>query len=218
MTKEDMKGVPLTEELYDYIVSTFAVEDDILKNVVASAEAKNFPMIQVSPELGKLLYLFVRILDAKNVLEIGTLAGYSSIWMARALPEGGRLTTLEVSPEHAAEAISNFRKARLDDKINLMLGSGFDSLDKLKDEKFDFVFIDADKTGYPEYYERVLPMMNKGGIITADNTLRKGQVIDEMTDEGTEAIKVFNKKVGSDTRVESVLIPVSDGLTVCLVK
>jgi predicted O-methyltransferase YrrM len=213
-----MKGVPLNEELYNYIVNIFANEDDILRNVVKETGENNFPLIQVSPELGKFLYLLVKVINAKTILEIGTLAGYSSIWLARALPENGKLTTLEVSREHADEALKNFKKANLDNKINLLFGNAIESLDKLNNEKFDFVFIDADKTGYPDYFDKVLQLMNKGGIIAADNTLRKGQVILENTDEGTEAIKVYNQKVAKDRRVESLLVPISDGVTISYVK
>jgi len=212
-----MKGVPLNEELYQYIINIFAQEDDVLKAVVKDAESKNFPMIQVSPDLGKFLYLLIKMVKAKNALEIGTLAGYSSIWLARALPDDAKLTTLEISTEHAEAARSNFSKAGLDNKIDLIFGNAMDSLEKLKNEKFDFVFIDADKTGYLEYFNRVILMMNRGGIIAADNTLRKGQVIQENTDEGTKAIKVYNKKVAADPRVESLLVPISDGLTICRV-
>lgn len=213
-----MKGVPLNEKLFQYITGIFAEEDSVLKEVVRSAESKNFPMIQVSPELGKFLYLLVKMIKARNILEIGTLAGYSSIWLARALPENGKLTTLEVSREHADEAMKNFRNAGLGNKIELLFGNAANSLEKLRGEKFDFVFIDADKTGYPDYFDKVMQMVNQGAIIAADNTLRKGQVIIDNMDEGTEAIKVYNKKVAADPRVESLLVPISDGLTVCLVK
>lgn len=213
-----MKGVPLNEELYNYIVSTFAKEDDILKQVVALAASKKFPLIQISPENGKFLFMLIKIINAKRVLEIGTLTGYSSIWMARALPEDGKLTTLEINPDHAEEARMNFKNAGLDNKIELILGSAMESITGLSNEKFDFVFIDADKTGYPEYFDKVISMMNKGGLITADNTLRDGDVVKENPDEGTKTIQVFNKKVANDPRVESLLVPISDGLTVCWVK
>jgi predicted O-methyltransferase YrrM len=213
-----MKGVPLNEELYQYITGIFAEEDDILKNVVKDAESKSYPMIQVSPDLGKFLYMLIKMVNAKKALEIGTLAGYSSIWLARALPDNAQLTTLEIDLEHAETAKSNFIKAGLDSKIELIFGNAMDSLEKLKSERFDFVFIDADKTGYPDYFDKVMLMMNQGGIIAADNTLRKGQVIQENTDEGTQAIKVYNKKVANDPRVESLLVPISDGLTICWVK
>jgi caffeoyl-CoA O-methyltransferase len=214
-----MKGVPLNEELYQYIINTFAEEDDILKSAVADTEKNGMPLIQVSPENGKFLQLLMKIIGAKRVLELGTLGGYSTIWMARGLPEGGKLTTLEYEKKHAEVAMNNFRRAGLENKIEIILGPALDSLDKLKGQKFDFAFIDADKVNYPVYFEKVLALMNKGGIITADNTLRKGSVIDpNVDDEGTKAIQVFNKKVASDPRVESLLIPISDGVTVCLVK
>jgi len=213
-----MKGVPLNEELYQYIINIFAQEDDVLKAVVKDAESKNFPMIQVSPDLGKFLYLLIKMVKAKNALEIGTLAGYSSIWLARALPDNAKLTTLEISMEHAETAKSNFSKAGFDNKIDLMFGNAMDSLEKLKNKKFDFVFIDADKTGYPAYFDKAIKMMNKGGIIAADNTLRKGDVVLEKTDEGTEGIKIYNRKVANDSRVDSLLIPISDGLTISWIK
>ena len=213
-----MKGVPLNEELHNYIVTTFAAEDDVLKKVVEQTNTKKFPLIQISPENGKFLYMLIKMINAKQILEIGTLTGYSSIWMARALPNGGKLTTFEINPEHADEAKKNFKNAKLDGKIELILGNAMESLDRLANEKFDFVFIDADKVGYPAYFDKVLGMMNKGGLITADNTLRDGEVVKENVDEGTKAVQVYNKKVASDPRVESLLVPISDGLTICWVK
>lgn len=214
-----MKGVPLNEELYKYIVDTFAAEDDILKSVVSETEKNGMPLIQVSPENGKFLQLLMKIINAKHVLEIGTLAGYSTIWMARGLPDDGKLVTLEFEQKHAEVARNNFIKAGLENKIEIITGPALDSLDKLKGSKFDFAFIDADKVSYSAYFDMVIEMIRKGGIITADNTLRKGGVIDpDIDDEGTRAIQVFNRKVACDPRVESLLIPISDGVTVCLVK
>ena len=213
-----MKGVPLNEELYQYIIDTFAQEDEVLRSVVEEAEKQGFPLIQVSPENGKFLQLLIKIISAKRVLEIGTLTGYSTIWMARGLPEDGKLITLEMEKEHAAAAERNFRRAGLENKIELLLGKAMDSLDKLKDQEFDFVFIDADKIGYPAYFDKVISMTNRGGLITADNTLRKGDVVKSDVDEGTKGIQIFNKKVAKDPRVESLLVPISDGLTVCWVK
>jgi len=214
-----MKGVPLNEELYQYIVNTFAEEDSVLKSAVADTEKNGMPLIQVSPENGKFLQLLMKMIGAKKVLELGTLGGYSTIWMARGLPDDGRLITLEYEKKHADVAMDNFKRAGLESKIEIILGPALESLDKLKGQKFDFAFIDADKVNYPVYYEKILAIMNKGGIITADNTLRKGDVINpEIEDEGTKAIQVFNKIVASDPRVESLLVPISDGVTVCLVK
>ncbi len=214
-----MKGVPLNEEIYNYIVNTFAQEDDILKSVVAETEKKGMPAIQVSPENGKFLQLLIKTIAANRVLELGTLAGYSTIWMARGLPDDGKLITLEYERKHAEVARDNFKKAGLDNKIEIMTGPALDSLKELRGKVFDFAFIDADKVNYPAYFEDVVKMVRKGGIIAADNTLRKGGVVDpDIEDEGTKAIQVFNKKVASDPRVESLLVPISDGVTVCLVK
>jgi len=212
-----MKGVPINEELYNYIVNTFAEEDDVLKNVVKETEANSIPLIQVSPELGKFLYMLVKIVNAKRILEIGTLAGYSTIWMARALPDTGKLTTLEISRQHADFSLSNFKKAGLDGKIYLMFGNAMHSLDKLQNEKFDMCFIDADKTGYPAYFEKVIGMMNKGGIIIADNTLKKGAVILNNPDEYVKGVIEYNRIVSTDPRVDSVLVPISDGITISYV-
>jgi caffeoyl-CoA O-methyltransferase len=214
-----MKGVPLNDELYQYIVNTFAEEDDVLKSAVADTEKNGMPLIQVSPENGKFLQLLMKMIGAKRVLELGTLGGYSTIWMARGLPEDGKLITLEFEKKHAEVALNSFKRAGLENRIEIIIGPALDSLDKLKDLKFDFSFIDADKINYPAYFEKVLGLMNKGGIITADNTLRKGDVVNtDIDDKGTKAIQVFNKKVASDPRVDSLLVPISDGVTVCLVK
>ena len=213
-----MKGVPLNEELYQYIVSTFAEEDEILKALIKESEEKKFPMIQVSPENGKFLQLLIRTIKAKNILEIGTLSGYSAIWMARGLPEGGKLTTLEINQRHAEVARKYIKRAGLESKVQVKVGKALDLTDKLSGEKFDFVFIDADKEGYPDYLEKVIPMMNRGGLICADNALRDGQVVSERPDEGTKGVQKFNRMTAQDERLYSLLVPISDGVTVSLVK
>lgn len=213
-----MKGVPLNDKLYSYIIDTFVEEDDILKQIVIDTEAKKIPLIQISPDNGKFLYLLIKMIRAKRVLEIGALAGYSTIWMARALPEEGRITTLEISEKHAEEARSNYKKAGLESKIELMFGSALESLDKLQNEKFDLVFIDADKENSSNYFDKVIGCMKPGGIIACDNTLKHGRVVDEDPDDSTIGILNYNKKVASDPRVESLLVSISDGLTISLVK
>ena len=213
-----MKGAPLNEKLYNYIVNTFVEEDSLLKQIVADTEAKNIPLIQISPDNGKFLYLLVKMINARRVLEIGALAGYSTIWMARALPDGGKVTTLEISPKHAEEAGSNYKKAGLEDKIELLQGSAIELLDTLKNTKFDFVFIDADKENSSNYFDKVIGCMNKGGIIATDNTLKGGRVVEPDPDAGTKGILEYNEKVASDPRVESLLVSISDGLTISLVK
>jgi caffeoyl-CoA O-methyltransferase len=213
-----MKGVPLTEELYKYITDTFIQEDDILKQIVIDTEAKKIPLIQVSPETGKLLGMFIKMIGAKNVLEIGTLTGYSSIWMARALPPDGRVTTLELTKEHADEALSNYKKAGVENKITLILAKALDSLDTLAGSKFDMVFIDADKENCVNYFNKVIHMIRSGGLIITDNTLRRGEVIDPNPGPGAQGIIAYNKLVANDNRVESLLIPIDDGITISIVK
>ncbi len=213
-----MKGVPLTEELYKYITDTFIQEDDLLKQIIIDTEAKKIPLIQVSPETGKLLGMFIKMIAAKNVLEIGTLTGYSSIWMARALPEDGKVTTLELTKAHADEALSNYKKAGLDGKIELILGSALDSLDKLEGSTYDMVFIDADKENCVNYFGKVINMVRKGGMIITDNTLRRGEVIEPNPGPGAKGIIAYNKLVAGDSRVESLLVPIDDGITISLVK
>jgi predicted O-methyltransferase YrrM len=213
-----MKGVPLNEKLYDYIVDTFVKEDDLLRQIVKDTEAKDIPLIQISPDNGKFLYILIKMINAANVLEIGTLAGYSTIWMARALPDDGKVVTLEISEKHAQEAKNNFKKAGLENKINLMFGSAIESLDKLKNERFDFVFIDADKENSSNYFDKVIGLMTKGGIIACDNTLKFGKVVEANPDSGTKGIIEYNKKVANDTRVDSLLVSISDGLTLSVVK
>ncbi len=213
-----MKGVPLNEELYQYIIDTFVEEDEALKAVVENTKQKNFPLIQISPENGKFLFMLAKMVHSKNILEIGTLTGYSTIWLARALPEDGKVTTLEISNEHAAEARKNFERAGVQNKIQLILGDAFESLDKLSNQKFDFVFIDANKERCSDYFDKVIGRMNKGGIIATDNTLRDGNVVKQNADEGTKGIQTYNKKVANDLRVDSLLIPISDGVTLSFVK
>lgn len=213
-----MKGVPLNDKLYDYIVDTFVDEDELLKQIVADTEAKKIPLIQISPDNGKFLYMLIKMIRAKNVLEIGTLAGYSTIWMARALPDDGKVITLEISEKHADEAKNNYKKAGLENKIELIFGSALESLDKLQDKKFDFVFIDADKENSSNYFDKVIGSMNQGGIIACDNTLKFGKVVEENPDESTKGILKYNTKVANDPRVESLLVSISDGLTLSSVK
>ena len=213
-----MKGVPLTEELYKYITDTFIQEDELLKQIVADTEAKNIPLIQVSPETGKLLGMFVKMIGAKRILEIGTLTGYSTIWMARALPPDGKVTTLELTKVHADEALSNYKKAGLDSRINLILGKALESLDTLSGNSFDLVFIDADKENCVNYFNKVIDMVRTGGLIITDNTLRRGEVIDPNPGPGAMGIIAYNKLVAANSRVESLLVPIDDGITISLVK
>ena len=161
----------------------------------------------------RFLQFLVYATGAKRILELGTFSGYSAISMAAALPAGGRIDTCEVSEEHAAVAKRYIDEAGYGDRITIHLGPALESIGRLEGE-FDFVFIDADKPNYVNYYEAVLPRLSEGGLIAADNTLWSGRVLDSSDDsEGTEAIRAFNEHVIADERAVSVMLTVRDGVT-----
>lgn len=172
------------------------------------------PRMAAGPVQGKLLEFVCAMLKPKRVLEIGTFCGYSAICMAKALPAGGHLTTIEADPE-CEDVIKNFvEKAGLSDRVTLIMGDAKQVIGTL-DGDFDLVFIDADKVSYPYYYEQVLPKVKSGGFIMADNVLWDGKVLDASAKEkDTQALQRFNDMVNSDDRVENVLLPLRDGLMV----
>jgi caffeoyl-CoA O-methyltransferase len=162
---------------------------------------------------GRFLALLVALSGARRVLEIGTFTGYSAIAMAEALPAGGRLTTLELDPEHAAKAREHIEAAGVADRVEIVLGRAIDSLRRLEGP-FDLAFIDADKPSYPDYFEAVVPLVRPGGLIIADNVLWSGKVLDEPDDDrDTTALRVFNDLVLHDPRVECAMLTVRDGIT-----
>ena len=164
------------------------------------------------------LHLIIKISNIKNVLEIGTFTGLSALSIALALPDNGKLLVLDKNEETSNVAIDFFKKANLDNKIQTMVKPALDSLDELKNSKFDMVFIDADKMNYKEYYERSLNLMDKGGLIIVDNVLWHGEVADEDNlDKYTINIRDFNTYVANDKRVEQIIVPLGDGMTVCRV-
>jgi predicted O-methyltransferase YrrM len=205
----------------EYVRALYAQEDEVLASIAPGLDERNMPQISVPPEVGKLLYLLVRISGAKRILEIGALGGYSTIWMARALPEDGRLVSLELKEEHAAFAGANVSKAGLDGLVRFMVGDASESLEKLitAGERFDFFFIDADKQGYIHYLEKSIQLALPGAIITADNLFQGGRIFDESDQAPSRvAIREFNRKIAKDPRLESLLVPIGDGLGVIRVK
>ena len=163
--------------------------------------------------VGRLLETLVHAMQPRLVLEIGTYSGGSALWMAGALPAGARLVTCEVDPEHAAFALRHIAEAGLDDRVEVVVGPALETIATLAGP-YDLVFVDADKTGYPGYYEAVLPKLSPHGLIVADNTLRGGEVLDPRADDaGTRAIVAFNDHVAADPRVVATLLTVRDGVT-----
>jgi caffeoyl-CoA O-methyltransferase len=169
--------------------------------------------MQVAPEQGALLELLARLIGARRILELGTFTGYSAICLARGLAEGGELICLEVDEEYAAIARGNIDDAGVGDRVDIRVGPAAASLQELPEEPaFDLAFIDADKTGYPEYYELVLARIRPGGLILLDNMLQHGGVLDPST-ETTRTIDELNRRIHDDPRVDMALVLVADGLT-----
>lgn len=221
MTQEQWTAVD------DYLHSLFAPHDDVLDAVLRSAREAELPEIQVQPMLGKMLEVMIRSIQARNVLEIGTLGGYSSIWMARALPPDGRVITLEADPKHAQVARANFAHAGVADKVEVIEGRGLETLPKLAQEgrgPFDFVFIDADKPSYTGYLEWALKLTHPGSMIVADNVVRNGGVIDANSqDQTVQGVRRFLDALAAETRlvttaVQTVGTKGYDGFSVSVVK
>jgi predicted O-methyltransferase YrrM len=198
------------EAVEHYFDKVLVAQDSALQDALAAAAAEKLPAIQVSSVQGKLLHLLARIQGARKILEIGTLGGYSTIWMARALPEGGRVITLESDPKHADVARKNFARAGVEGKVELRLGKALDTLPKIAAEglgPFDLFFIDANKSNMPEYFEWSLKLARKGSIIIADNVVRAGAVLDANSkDADIQGIRRFLEMVGKEKRVSGTAL------------
>jgi predicted O-methyltransferase YrrM len=193
-----------------YITDLFLESDPALEAALASSAAAGLPAISVSPTQGKLLHLLARMQGARNILELGTLGGYSTIWMARALPAGGRLISLEVDPKHAEVARANLARAGLASVVEIRLGRALETLPQLAAEgrgPFDLIFIDADKPGYSDYLPWCLKLARRGTLIIADNVVRKGEVADPTSaDANVHGIRRFNQVLAAEKRVTTTVI------------
>jgi predicted O-methyltransferase YrrM len=193
-----------------YIDRSLTVTDEVLKAALKASDAAGLPAIQVSACQGRLLQLLAEIQGARSILEIGTLAGYSTICLARALPPGGRLITLELDPEHAAVASANITRARLQEVVEVRVGPALETLPKLEAEghsPFDLVFIDADKPTTPEYFQWALKLSRPGALIIVDNVVRKGSLIEEgSADPAVAGMRRFMEMLGTESRVLATAI------------
>ena len=206
----------LTAEQQEYLVAHCSGPDELQVRLIEETQALgDKAVMQIAPDEGDLLTLLAKLVGAKSALEIGTFTGYSSMCIARGLDPGGRLMCLDVSEQWTNIARRFWDEAKLADRIELKLGPALQSLAALEaDKQFDFVFLDADKTGYLDYWDAVVPRLSPGGIVLADNVLRSGRVWDPaVKDEDTDALRRFNDVVVADDRMESVILPVADGLT-----
>ena len=208
----------LSEELYDYILSASLREADVLRRLREETAAMPMAVMQIAPEQGQFMALIVELIGAKRTLEVGVFTGYSSLAVALALPDDGHITACDVSEEWTAIAQRYWADAGVAHKIDLRLAPAIETLDALLADgqagSYDFAFIDAEKTEYADYYERVLQLLRQGGLVAVDNVLWNGAVADPANDEDdTNAIRAFNEKLLGDDRVSISLLPLADGLT-----
>jgi caffeoyl-CoA O-methyltransferase len=213
------KNLEITEKLEKYInnfsLKLNPIQQEIINYNNTLGDVKR---MQVATSQCHFIHLIIKTSNIKNVLEIGTFTGLSALSIALALPDDGKLIALDKDEGTSKVALAFFKKANLDNKIQTMIKPALDSFDELKDNKFDMVFIDADKMNYKEYYERSLSLMGKGGLIIVDNVLWHGEVADEDNlDKFTVNIRDFNAYVANDKRVEQIIVPLGDGMTVCRV-
>jgi predicted O-methyltransferase YrrM len=209
----------MTQELWtavdNYFSNLLVSEDAALQEALASSAAAGLPAIQVSAVEGKFLHLLAQMISARKILEMGTLGGYSTIWLARALPEQGRVITLEANPKHMEIARKNFARAGVAEKVELRLGKALDTLPQLAADNrgpFDLVFIDANKSNMPEYFEWSLKLTRRGGVILADNVVRSGGVLEAASgDADIQGVRRFAEMVAKEKRVSATALQTVGG-------
>lgn len=206
------------DHLSGYITNLYATQDKALQRVREDTPKRGLPAISITPEEGRFLQFLVRVCSAEKALEIGTLGGYSGIWIARGLTPGGRLITLEKDPHHAEVAREHFAAAGLSDQVEIRTGDARNILDDLIEEgPFDFVFIDADKLGYEAYFSWALENIRVGGVIAAHNAFRAFRLTGEPSnDRRSKAIDTYNRRVATEPRVISTIFPAGDGISVAV--
>ena len=220
----------MTQELWtavdNYIVETLHPADDVLDAAVRASDEAGLPSIQVSPTQGRFMYQLAKVHGARRILEIGTLAGYSTIWLARALPDDGELVTMEIDPKHAEVAKSNIERAGLGGKVRVMNGDARELLPELEKESsapFDLAFIDADKASIPFYFAAALRMSRPGSVILVDNVVREGAVIDANSEDASvQGVRKLNEMMAGDPRLTATVLQTVgvkgyDGLAIALV-
>ena len=218
-----MKGTPLTEETYEYIVKHFATKErELLERMSARAQAAGMPMINISEEQAKFIAFFLKAIQAKRALDVGTLFGYSAAIMARAMGPGSEVVSLETKEEHAKVARENLEDLYLRN-VQIKTGPALEVMKLLKRDSFDFILIDADKPNYVNYLSEALRLIKRGGVIAGDNALAWGKITQKLSakDEdytSVEAIKKFNTAFAGEKKLFSVLVPIGDGMTMGVVE
>ena len=215
--------ISITDSIYKYLCENSLREDEVLSSLRAYTYRMQQRNMQISPEQGQFMQLLIKLMGAKNTIEIGVFTGYSSLCVALALPLDGKIIACDISTKYTDIAEKYWKDANVRDKIDLRIGPALDTLQKLIDKglsnTFDFSFIDADKINYDNYYELSLKLLRPGGLIAIDNVLWSGDVVDErINDIDSESIRSLNKKIYIDKRVDISILPIGDGLTLALKK
>lgn len=205
----------VTKEHFAYLAERTAREDDFLRELKEATVAVGMPAIWISPEQGSLMQVLLKANGAQEVVEVGTLGGYSAVWMARALPEGGRVRTIEIDPQRAEFVRERIGKSDVAGKVEVLCGDAKEILPTLEADGADAMFLDADKGGYPFYVEQGLRIVRKGGLILADNAFAFGQLFDENpSDREVPAVREFNDWMAKRTDLHGIILPIGDGLWV----
>ena len=212
------KTLGMSDDLHAYLLRVGVREPDVLRRLREESATLPQHNMQIAPEQGAFMGLLMELMGARRCIEVGTFTGYSSTAVALALPADGRLLCCDVSEEWTDIARRHWAEAGVADKIDLRLGPAVETLDAMlaaeEQGTYDFAFVDADKTGYPAYYERLLELVRPGGLLTFDNVLRGGDVIRaDADDPDTTAIRELNKQLAADERISLAMVPIADGLT-----
>jgi caffeoyl-CoA O-methyltransferase len=207
--------ISLNAELHDYLVEHSSFRDGSVAEVEQAArDMGELEEMQIGGDQAAFITLLVRAIGTRRALEIGTFLGYGAISIARGLPEDGKLTCCELNEEYAERAYRHLSNVGLADRVEIRVGPALETLLNLEDGSFDFAFIDADKVGYPDYYERCLRLLRPNGLIMLDNTLREGTVVDPPEgDEGTATMAELNDRIAADDRVDVAMLGIADGVT-----
>ena len=209
----------MSDRAGEYIVGLFGAEDQLLAALREEADRTGLPPIAISADEGRLLQVLLTSINARRVIEVGTLGGYSAICMARALPPGGRLLSIEINEQHAVFARKYIERAGLADRVEVRVGRALDVLPALDGERFDAIFLDADKEPLPMYFDWALRLVRPGGLIIGDNALWGGRVYSEQeSDERTRGVREFNRRMATDPRVLGIIVPTHDGVAVAVVR
>lgn len=208
----------IRSQLDGYVTNLYAQEDDTLRWIQQEANRHELPTISLKPFEGRLMQFLVGLVGAKKIVEIGTLAGYSGVWMARALPADGKLYTLEKSSKHAQVARASFQRAGVVNKVEILEGDARESLRKLSVKgPFDLVFIDADKASYPDYLAWAVDNLRPGGLVTAHNAFRGGSILQPQSEED-RAMLAFNQSIADNPKLDAMILAVGDGMAVGIKK